>query len=338
MKTIKTINKIKTIKKILIIADHMENNVSNFIKEMINCALEINKLIPVSIYTLLIGKNLNDQVEFLSQRGIHVTFIELTTHNFEINASILDIAWKLINPFAQKLKPDIIITGHNSFGTALLPQLAINMNASCITGVKKITENNGKLIYTRFLYNGKFESNVCSERNITAISILPGIFTSNDLNIKKTGEINHIKKIDIENVPITLKKISKPFISNSSFDNADVIVAMGQGIGENENIEKIKEFSKIFQQSTIAGSRPMIDKGWLPYKYQVGITGKTVAPIIYIACGISGSSQHVAGMGSSEYIIAINSDPNAAIFNISDLCIVDDIISFINIVIENVTI
>jgi len=325
----------KTIKKILIIADHMEKNFSNFTEEMINCAFVINKIIPVSIYSLLIGKNLSEQVELISQKGIHVTSIELTNHNIEAN--ICDIAWKLINPFAQKLKPDIIITGHNSFGTALLPQLAINMNASCITGVKKITENNGKLIYTRFLYNGKFESNVCSERNTTAISILPGVFTfkDKDSNNKKTGEIDHINKIDKINVPIVLKKISKPIVSDSSFDNADVIVAMGQGIGEYKNIDKIKEFSKIFQLSTIAGSRPMIDKGWLPYKYQVGITGKTVAPIIYIACGISGSSQHIAGMGSSEYIIAVNSDPNAAIFNISDLCIVDDLISFINTVIEN---
>jgi len=319
---------------LLIISDHMDNIQSTASKELMRCALEVEKLTPISIHTVLMGKNLDEPTEYFSQQGSDVTCIDVSTVHKEPKASHLDIAWKSIEHAIYKVSPEIIITSHNTFGMSFLPQLAIHMNATCITGVKKITQNHGKLFYTRYIWNGKFEAQVFSEKKITAISILPGYFVSQQKSETKHGIKHHSKVSSRIKTPIVLKTISRPPVTDARFDNADVIVAAGQGIGKAENIENIKMFSKIFQQSTIAGSRPLIDMGWLPYKYQVGITGQTVAPNLYIACGISGSSQHIAGMRNSKFIVGINSDPNAAIFNVSDLCIVDDCLEFIDKVLD----
>ncbi|MCP4694600.1 MAG: electron transfer flavoprotein subunit alpha/FixB family protein [Desulfobacterales bacterium] len=110
---------------------------------------------------------------------------------------------------------------------------------------------------------------------------------------------------------------------------AKIVIAAGRGVGERENLARIFRFSRLFASAVVAGSRPMIDMGWMPHWRQVGVTGASISPDIYIACGISGSSQHIAGMNGSGCVIAVNNDKNAAIFNASDVCIVEDLFSFI---------
>jgi electron transfer flavoprotein alpha subunit len=324
----------KKTKKVLMIAEHINNNLSPVSKDLIACANSIGNHMPISLNTILIGKKLENLAKYLSQQGTQVTLIESDDLKSESTVSLLDIAGKILEPYIRAENPDIIIAGHSSFGLSFLPQLAIHLDASCITGVKKITKSDDKLVYTRFIYNGKFDTHICSQKKITAITVLPGTFSSKITDKTEAGVIRHLKAKPVKKGPVMIENISKPANTDSSLDDANVIVAAGQGIGQAENLEKIRSFSEIFRRSTIAGSRPLIDMGWLPYKYQVGITGKTVAPDLYLACGISGSSQHVAGMANSEYIVAINTDPNAAIFNISDLCIVDDLLSFIDKVLE----
>jgi electron transfer flavoprotein alpha subunit len=114
----------------------------------------------------------------------------------------------------------------------------------------------------------------------------------------------------------------------------DVLVAAGRGIKKQENLELIRKLAGLFNHSAVAGSRAVIDSGWLPYSAQVGLTGKTVTPKAYIACGISGSPQHIAGMKNSQLIIAINKDANAAIFNYAHYCIVEDLQEFLPVLIE----
>ncbi|MEZ4526115.1 MAG: FAD-binding protein, partial [Desulfobacterales bacterium] len=110
---------------------------------------------------------------------------------------------------------------------------------------------------------------------------------------------------------------------------AKVVVSVGNGIGDGEHLDTIYKFADLFPKSAVGGSRIVCDRGLLPYSQQVGITGATVTPKLYIACGISGSSQHLAGMGGSEFIVAINTDPRSAIMNAADVCIVEDMNPFI---------
>ncbi len=120
----------------------------------------------------------------------------------------------------------------------------------------------------------------------------------------------------------------------SGISEADVLISAGMGIGDEENLEFIYALAELFPKSAVAGSRIVCDLGWLEYKCQVGVTGATVSPELYIACGISGAVQHVSGMRGSGFIVAINTDPTAAIFHTADVCIVEDLKTFIPAFIE----
>ncbi|MBW2616973.1 MAG: electron transfer flavoprotein subunit alpha/FixB family protein, partial [Deltaproteobacteria bacterium] len=121
----------------------------------------------------------------------------------------------------------------------------------------------------------------------------------------------------------------------SALTEADVIVSAGKGIGRKENLEIIERLAALFPKSAVAGSRSVCDSKWLDRNRQVGYTGATVSPKLYIAAGISGATQHIAGMRSSGFIVAINSDPNAAIFNVSDVCVVEDLTTFVPVFIDS---
>ncbi len=285
-------------RKILIISEHAE-----IPYELLSAANEIGQLTPVTIKAFFIGERL---ASLSALKSVIIAY-----------------------------QPHIIIAAHTSAGIDFLPGLAASIGAACITGVKKISEESGEIRYTRSIYNGKFDAVMKSEKKITAITILPGAFkrSQNTELLLNPENLIHIEKTDHDD-RIILKNVIRTAPSDFSFDDALMIVAAGRGIGKKEYLDKIRKFADMFQRSAVAGSRPLIDSGWLAYKHQVGITGKTVAPKIYIACGISGSTQHTAGMSGSEYIIAINTDPDAAIFNISDICIIEDIILFIDAVME----
>ncbi len=105
-------------------------------------------------------------------------------------------------------------------------------------------------------------------------------------------------------------------------------------MGDEENLELVRNLAEQFPQSAVCGSRPIIDAGWMAYSRQVGVTGATVSPALYIACGISGAVQHVSGMRSAGFVVSINTDPGAAIFNVSDVCIVEDLAVFIPLFVE----
>jgi electron transfer flavoprotein alpha subunit len=115
---------------------------------------------------------------------------------------------------------------------------------------------------------------------------------------------------------------------------AQVVVAAGRGIGPPENLELIRRLAALFSQGAVAGSRPICDLGWLPYRCQVGMTGATVTPRLYIACGISGATQHTVGMQGAGFIVAVNSDPHAAIFNLADVGVVEDLSVFLPALLE----
>ena len=113
-----------------------------------------------------------------------------------------------------------------------------------------------------------------------------------------------------------------------------MIVSAGRGIGRQDNLHLLEELAKVFPRSALGSSKAVCDLGWLPYKHQVGVTGQTVAPGLYLACGISGAPQHIAGMGGSKMIVAINIDPDASIFNVSHYCVVEDLETFIPVLLK----
>jgi electron transfer flavoprotein alpha subunit len=176
------------------------------------------------------------------------------------------------------------------------------------------------------------------------VTVMPGFFMNISAapeTIPRMDSICHLEENCLERSSSikTKVKILGSYESESSdtglpITQAEVIVAAGRGIGRPENLELIGELAECFIRSAVAGSRAVIDAGLLPHGRQVGLTGKTVAPRLYIACGISGSPQHIAGMKASALVAAINKDPNAAIFSHSHYCIVEDLEKFIPVLID----
>ncbi|OQY13278.1 MAG: hypothetical protein B6I31_01465 [Desulfobacteraceae bacterium 4572_19] len=162
---------------------------------------------------------------------------------------------------------------------------------------------------------------------------MPGMYKSVCRKEKKIGSVKIYKSSFKHNVNykkrIQHQRITKTTRENHTLKEAKVIISAGRGIGKKENLEYIFKFAKCFSSSVVGASRPLVDMGWIEYEHQVGITGASVAPKLYIACGISGSSQHLAGIKDAEIIISINNNPAAPIFRHSDFCIVEDVLEFI---------
>ena len=162
------------------------------------------------------------------------------------------------------------------------------------------------------------------------LSILPGQFEENAA-AREPGEIK-FSTVDPplpDQIGIRHLGIRKMQMENQALKAADVVVSAGRGIGSKENIDVVEQFCRYLPKSALGASRPLVDQGWIGYGHQVGITGASVSPDLYLACGISGSSQHIAGMQGAKKVVAVNSNPDAPIFRHADICIVADAIPFL---------
>jgi len=232
-------------------------------------------------------------------------------------------------------KPELVIFTHAVRNCQSTSILSVSLKASSVTAVESFKRENDDYIFQRSMFNGKLKENVRLNTAVKIATVLPGAYTLTDNNTHFNSDASVMLLKSPDN-----KKKYKPVSLSSETDgsvkleDADVIVSAGRGIGKEENLQLIRETASIFANAAIGASRPICDQRWLPFNQQVGITGKTVSPKLYMACGISGSQQHIAGMKNSQCIAAINKDPNAAIFSIADYIIIEDIISFLPVLVR----
>ncbi|HOO89438.1 MAG TPA: electron transfer flavoprotein subunit alpha/FixB family protein, partial [Syntrophales bacterium] len=233
----------------------------------------------------------------------------------------------------KALDPHYIVLPHTAMGYDLAPRLAVLLQASSITAVEQLSVRGESLTFLRSQWNGKVILEVVPLTERTVVTALPGCWPE---LVEKPEKIGKVTIIPCDTFPVRSKTTGIKEASRMEFDltKADVIVAAGRGLGKEENLQLIYELSGIFQKSAVGASRAACDAGWFDYGRQIGITGQTVSPNLYIACGISGSTQHMAGMKRSRMVIAINTDPLASIFGIADYCIVEDLATFIPCLLE----
>ena len=147
----------------------------------------------------------------------------------------------------------------------------------------------------------------------------------------------HVERFRVHGRPQRIRAlgIAAAEIQDLDLTLADVIVCAGRGVGSAENIDAVRRLAALFPKSAVACSRPVCDLGWMDYRHQVGLTGRTVAPKLYIACGVSGAAQHLAGMRGAGFVVAVNKDPHAAIFQVADVGVVEDLAAFIPLLISS---
>lgn len=294
--------------------------------EMLQAAKKLKKKLNQEICGVVFGKNIKDKTEELIKKGAEKIYLieDDIFCNFCEEVYSEALAYLI-----KKYKPNIVITAATMIGRSFIPSVAVKvktgLTADC-TDVD-IDENTGLLIQTRPTFGGNLMAKIiCENHRPQMATIRPKIFDMpDDENIK--GEIIE-EKIDFE-IKKRVQICGREKIENVvDLQEAEIIVSGGRGLKDGKNFDMIRELAELLG-GAVGASRAAVDSGWIGYPHQVGQTGKTVKPKVYIACGISGAIQHLAGMQTSDYIIAINKDPEAPIFKVANLGIVGDIFEVI---------
>lgn len=224
----------------------------------------------------------------------------------------------------KKYKPEIVLAGATSEGRSLLPRVAARLKTGLTADCTGLDINeDGLLVQTRPAFGGNIMARIICKHRRPQMATVRYKVMEEAIEQKRNGEV-----VIEEFVPKASRtELLKDVLDETqkiNLEDADIIVSGGRGIQDAKNFALLQEFADLLG-AALGSSRPPVDDGWIPYSHQVGQTGKTVRPKVYIACGISGSIQHLAGMSSSDYIIAINKDPDAPIFKVADLGIVGDL-------------
>jgi electron transfer flavoprotein alpha subunit len=311
-------------KGVWVFAEQRDGKLQKISLELLGKGRELADKLGVELTALLLGSDIDDIAKELVAYGADKV---IYADSPLLKHFTTDGYAKVICDLVKEEKPEAILVGATFIGRDLGPRvaarLATGLTADCTS--LDIDPENKNLLMTRPAFGGNLMATiVCGDHRPQMSTVRPGVFDKLGKDSARTGEIQKISasltEVDIRTKVVEVVKACKDCID---IGEAKVIVAGGRGIGNKEGFEMLKELADTLE-GTVAGSRAAIDNGWLDKAYQVGQTGKTVRPNLYIACGISGAIQHLAGMQDSDYIIAINKDAGASIMKAADLTLVGD--------------
>ncbi|MGL5086350.1 MAG: electron transfer flavoprotein subunit alpha/FixB family protein [Clostridium sp.] len=292
--------------------------------EILGEGRKIADKLGVKLTALVLGDNIKGLAEEL---GTHGADEVLVAESELLKNYTTDGYTKVICDLANVRKPGILFIGATFIGRDLGPRVAARLStgltADCT--ILDVEVENGDLLATRPAFGGNLMATIaCPDHRPQMATIRPGVFTKLPKSevpfVTEIVEVNLVDS-DIRTKIVEIVKENKDIVDISE---ANIIVSGGRGVGSLDNVKLLNELAEVLG-GTVAGSRAAIDNGWIEKDYQVGQTGKTVRPNIYIACGISGAIQHVAGMQDADMIIAVNKDAGAPIMKIADYAIVGDI-------------
>lgn len=287
---------------------------------------------------LLFGYKLSDSLVQKLTKHTHHIFIIDDERFKNFNAKVYQT---ILSHLIKQEKPFLTLIAHTGFGIDLAPSLAAELGIPATTDCVEIEIEDNNLIAIRQMYGGKLNAKISfTESPHFLLTVRAGTFSAKEGDLAtKITSISLTPQISnsIDSIIQTRKFIEYVEAPAGEVDitRADIIVAVGRGIKEKENITLAEDLANSLG-GVVACSRPIVDQGWLPKDRQVGSSGKTVKPKLYIAIGISGAFQHVMGMKNSDMIIAINKDPDAPIFNEADYGIVDDLFKVVPLLKEKI--
>ncbi len=310
-------------KGIWVFAEQREGSIASVSLELLGAGRKLADELKTELSAVLFGaaeKDANELIKWGADKVYHSGNAVFEKFNDEPYSRLL------VN-LIKEHKPSIVLAGATPIGRSFIPRVAANLRtgltADCTSlGIDKDT---GNLLQVRPAFGGNIMATIlCPNHRPQIATVRPRVMKKSEYNPKKKGEIISVKAEDLicrTKVIDTVKETSEYRVN---LQEADIIIAGGRGLGDAKGFNLLFELAKILD-GAVAASRAAVDEGWIQYSHQVGQTGKTVCPKIYIACGISGAVQHLVGMQSSDIIIAINKNPEAPIFNVATYGIVGDI-------------
>ena len=299
--------------KSLIIGEINNNELSSGTLEIISKAKELN--LDFSVIT--IG---NSEISSIGSDDFTNTYFKSNSNKLNLSSCASEI-----KTLIDENNIELVLSNSTYIGRDLIAFLSVDFKTSPVSNVTNFEINNTELIAINSINGGESEYKVTINSDIKLLLIRPKSFEQTEINLNDNFETKEIQQnensIDVFDIHIEEK-------SGPQLEDSKIVISAGRGMVESSNLKLVEELANKLN-AAIGGTRAIVDAGWMPYSNQVGQTGKTVKPDVYIACGISGATQHQVGMKDSKYIIAINKDEEAPIFQISDLGIVGDTLSVI---------
>ncbi len=268
----------------------------------------------------VVGKGLDGVAQTLSQAGAATVFAvdgdAFAAYNPDVHVAALQ------EIMDEKAWPSAILIANTTIGQDLAPRLAFALKTGLTTDVVAIGFKNGEVVCTKPIYGGNAMAEYIAKGGPTVAAVRPGIGDPPALDASRQGEV---VKVDFSAPAprIDIKEKVAEVGEDIRLEEAKVIISGGRGMGGPEAFEQLRDLARSLS-AAVGASRPPVDAGWWPSTQQVGITGKIVSPDVYVAVAISGSSQHLSGMSDSKVIVAINKDPEAYIFKVSDYGVVGE--------------
>ena len=316
---------IKGYKGVWVFIEQKNGKVQSVSYELLGKSQDLAKKLNCQVSGVLIGNNLEDQVDELFWRGADNIYLVQAPEiaNFQDEPYT-----RILVELIKKHKPEILLCGATNIGRSLISRVAVNiktgLTADC-TGLD-IDPAKNILLQTRPAFGGNIMATIISPNYRPQMAtVRHKVMQPMEPDKKRKGKL--IKEnfdISLYSSRTKLLDIVEEIESLVNLAEADIIVSGGRGMGGPENFKLLEELAHVLG-AAVGASRAAVDSGWMPYSHQVGQTGRTVAPKIYIACGISGQIQHLVGMQSSKIIVAINKDPEAPIFKVATYGIVGDL-------------
>jgi electron transfer flavoprotein alpha subunit len=319
-------------KEILVVAEHRTGEMRDITWEMVSKGRQLASDVGGEIHVALLGKGVKHFAEALKSRTNQVFLIE----DDRLDVFNSETYQKILTRLLTEKKPFLTLMGHTGMGMDLAPSLAASMGIPLATDCIAVDVEGESLSLTRQLYAGKMNARVSFRKpGPYLVTVRPGAFSASE-NSSMEGRITPFPS------PLTDELLPKRFLQyveaaagEVDITQADILVSVGRGIKDPENLPLVRELAGSLG-ATLSCSRPVVDKKWLPKACQVGTSGKTVKPKVYLALGISGAFQHMAGMKGAGTIIAVNKDPKAPIFSFAHYGIVGDLFKIIPVLKEKV--
>ena len=307
--------------EIFVLAEHRRGELRDVTLEMLGKGQELATALDAPLAAVLLGHNVDSFATELTKHADQVLVVE----DERLEHFNADAYQQVLAHLITERRPSLVLMGQSAYGMDLAPSLATQLDLPLVTDCVGLEFDDGQLFAVREMYGGKVSARVAFRQADPYLATVRQAAFPFEEGEPLGGEVIAVDS------PLTEEIAYRRFIEfveaavgDVDITQADVVVAVGRGIKEQDNMALVEKLAEALG-GVVAGSRPVIDAGWLPPERQVGQSGKTVKPKLYLAVGISGASQHVAGMKASSTIVAINKDPDAPIFKVANYGIVDDL-------------
>jgi len=310
--------------KILAFAEQNEGKLKKPAFEVVCTARNLADKLKGEAVALLIGNNVQQLGNELAKYGAHKVVV---VQNPKLEKYSPTAYPKIVAEVAKSIGASVVLVSATSHGKDCAPRVAVKLNAGFGSDCISFSIEDGTIVATRPVYAGKVLTNIKINSDVKVFTIRPNVFPA---NIYDSNSSN----VEIFEIPLTDSDFSArvtevmQIAGKLDVSEADIVVTGGRGMKGPENFKMLEELAETLG-GAVGASRAVVDAGWRPHSEQVGQTGKTISPSLYIAVGVSGAIQHLAGMSSSKYIVAINKDKDAPIFQVADYGIVGDALEII---------